>query len=710
MHRYPTGNGNKPYSILTADFDNDNRLDIVVGNSDGNTIGVFLALSDGTFATQKTYSTGLNSEPYSLAIGDFNNDNRLDIAVGNYLTNSVGIFLGWGNGTFATQPTFSIGRTRPVSMDVGDFNNDHRLDIALVCYSCSNISVLFGYGDGTFVNQTTYSTGFDSGPMWVSVGDLNNDNRLDIVVANSDINNVGIFLGYDNGTFVSQTTFETGRGSRPVVTNIGDFNNDYRQDIVVGNYYSNSVGVFLGHGNGTFENQRTFVIGINCGPQFLTVGDFNNDNQLDVFVTCYNTISIVTLLGYGNGTFRGYMYYTAFSYFYRMPVAAGDFNKDNWLDIATAYFVGRRISITFGYGNGSFISGMDYSTGYDAATWSIGVGDFNNDTRLDMVVANAYADNIGVFLGYGDGTFTKQRTYSTGEHSEVYMVAVGDLNNDDRLDIAIANYYPNNVGIFLGNGDGTFGNQTLFSTGTQSGPRSIAIGDFNNDTYLDIAVANSYYYTVNSMGVFLGYGNGNFAQQTTYSTGYGSETCSIVVGDVNNDKRLDIVVANRGTDNVGVFIGYGNGTFARQATYPTGYGSKPYSVVVGDFNNDTHLDIAVANFGTSNVGVLLGYGNGTFTNETTFSTGVSTSSYTVAVGDFNHDAQLDIAVANPGSSSVDVLLGYGNGTFVDQITFSTGPNSGPVFVVAADFNNDERLDIAVANCQDNSVGIFLNAC
>ncbi|CAF1082681.1 unnamed protein product [Adineta steineri] len=95
---------------------------------------------------------------------------------------------------------------------------------------------------------------------------------------------------------------------------------------------------------------------------------------------------------------------------------------------------------------------------YNYRPQSVAVGDFNNDTWMDIVVANRATNNIAVFLGYGNaGLSSKSITYSTGTNSTPYMVAVGDFNNDGRSDIVVANYGVNNVGIFLGLGNGVFG-------------------------------------------------------------------------------------------------------------------------------------------------------------------------------------------------------------------------------------------------------------
>ena len=175
-----------------------------------------------------------------------------------------------------------------------------------------------------------------------------------------------------------------------------------------------------------------------------------------------------------------------------------------------------------------------------------------------------------------------------------------------------------------------------------------------------------------SLGILLGCGNGSFTSMMIYSTGNGSQPYGIAVGDFNNDGRSDIVVANSGTNNVGVLLGYGNGSFAAIITYSTGDGSYPIAVAVGDFNNDDRLDIVVANYDTNNVGVLLGYGNGSFSIVKTYSTGEGSTPYAVTVSDFNNDGQLDIVVANYGTDNVGILFGYGNGTFENQVTYSTG--------------------------------------
>src|SRR5207302_408575 len=170
-------------------------------------------------------------------------------------------------------------------------------------------------------------------------------------------------------------------------------------------------------------------------------------------------------------------------------------------------------------------------------------------------------------------------------------------------------------------------------------PQSVAVGDFNGDGNLDLAVAN-WGGTNGTVSALLGNGDGTFQTAVNYAAGLNS--ISIAVSDFNGDGKLDLVVANSGSTNISVLLGNGDGTFRPAVNY--GAETAPYSVAVGDFNDDGKLDVAVANAGSGyyqtggNVSVLLGNGDGTFQPAINYSAGVGP--YSVAVGDFNGDGKL----------------------------------------------------------------------
>ena len=164
-------------------------------------------------------------------------------------------------------------------------------------------------------------------------------------------------------------------------------------------------------------------------------------------------------------------------------------------------------------------------------------------------------------------------SYSVGINPN--SVAVGDFNGDGKLDLAVANSFDNFVSVLLGKGDGTF--QAAVNYGTGSGPLSVAVGDFNGDGKLDLVVTNAF---DNNVSVLLGNGDGTFQAAVNY--GAGSAPNSVAVGDFNGDGKLDLAVANNGSNNLSVLLGNGDGTFQAAVNYSAGKG--PYSVAVGDFN------------------------------------------------------------------------------------------------------------------------------
>jgi len=355
---------------------------------------------------------------------------------------------------------------------------------------------------------------------------------------------------------------------------------------------------------------------------------------------------------------------------------------------------------------------------------------------LDLAVADSNTNTVLILMNNGDGTFTAGNSYSTGyanfrSSAVPYDVIAGDFGNGE-LDLAVANYDQTRdtgtIQIFLGNGDGTFsagttygGSNTPNNIGaisiipTDISPISIVAGDFPGDGKLDLAVAN---YNDGTVTVLTGAGNGTFSSYASYySSGSSTSTSSpraLAVADFNGDGKLDLAVANYGNGvgapgTVGILLNQGNGTFPDTATtYSTG-GENPRSIAVGDFNGDGEPDIAVANYTSGTVGILLNQGKGTFpATATTYGTGGS-DPRGIVVGDFTGDGNADLAVTNNGSDDVGILLGNGSGGFSAATTFSTGSGSEPFGLAVGDFTGDGKPDLAVADSNTDAISILLNS-
>jgi hypothetical protein len=228
-------------------------------------------------------------------------------------------------------------------------------------------------------------------------------------------------------------------------------------------------------------------------------------------------------------------------------VALGDFNNDGRLDVVMITDNG--FSVAIGNGDGTFQSPVTYTTGL---SYSLAVADFNNDGNLDIVVANDNLNpsTVSVYLGEGNGKFRPPIDSDTTSYNE--FVAVGDFNHDGKMDIVvIENPY---ISVLLGNGDGTF--QPARDNGSFLGAKSLAVADFNNDGKLDVAVAGSFGSTY-TVGVLLGNGDGTLQDSIIQYIEYTPAT--IAVGDLNGDGKVDAILAYD-LSGLAVLLGNGDGT------------------------------------------------------------------------------------------------------------------------------------------------------
>ena len=644
----------------------------------------------------------MGTDPVSISIGDFNGDGKSDIALISRISSSVSVLLGNGDGTFQIPKSTNISTGQLAdSLAIGDFNGDGKLDIAttvsLPQIGLRAVAVLLGNGDGTFQAPVNYDVG--SGAQFAAVADFNSDGKLDIAVADFNANAISILLGKGDGTF--QPAVNTPAGLRSTLQvgpiSVADFNHDGKPDIVMANSSLSNFVVFLGNGDGSFA--APLMTGVSVSIPFsvaafsVAAGDFNGDGLPDVAVL--GDGGLVVFLGKGDGTFQQS---AAFVLEPQQSVAAviADLNGDGKIDLAVPDGVSDGVSVAFGNGDGTFQvakivpTPAPFSIPPSGALFAL-TADLNGDGKLDLVVAggNRGNGNLGVLLGTGDGSFQAplNTLVASGLHSFSGPVAVGDLNQDGKPDLVVAFPDPGAIGILIGNGDGTFQPLAQYAAGVVS----VGIGDFNGDGKPDVIAADGQ----GNLSLLIANGDGTFGFAKTIPTG-NANAGFLAVGDFNNDGKLDVAMA--GT-NVAILLGNGDGTF--QQSTNSAIAGLPSNIAVGDFNHDGNLDVVVtipdqfdqaAPPPLNTVAVLLGNGNGTLQPAVYYPVGVAP--HFVTVGDLNNDGRLDLVTANLVSGDVSILLGNGDGSFQSAENF--GANGFGLSAAIGDFNGDGAPDIAVA--------------
>jgi hypothetical protein len=345
----------------------------------------------------------------------------------------------------------------------------------------------------------------------------------------------------------------------------------------------------------------------------------------------------------------------------------------------------------------SFSPITSYSVGTNPV--AIVTADFNHDGRLDLATANYNDRNVSVRLGDGQGGFGAANEFGTGPAPRSLVAA--DFNNDGHPDLAVMNDIRNDwrlptISLLMGAGDGTF--LSPVDTYDWVTPLSAAAGDFNADGNLDLVYTIDYGLGDVEIEALLGNGQGGFVTGNWAAL---VDTVALAVADLNANGIPDVVTANY-ANTVTVLLDNDWPSYfdPGYTEFPTG--QSPRAVAIGDFTGDGIPDAVTAG---QTVDVLPGRGDGTFDNPISRSANTSGIT-TVAAADFNGDGKLDVVTADPTAGIVSVFLGNGNGALSAPFDHEAG--SLPKAVAAGDFNGDGRTDVAAANASSNTVSVLLN--
>jgi hypothetical protein len=685
--------GYAPSGVATGDLRQSGRLDLVTADYDSGKITVFLGAGQGKFVSGVEYDAG--PHPSTVLVADINGDGRPDVLVSNESEGTMSVLLGSGDGTLQSRQSYSVG-FNPAFVAAGDFNGTGNVDVAVAGNSGNLLAIFLNDGNGSLQKPVLRS--LSKTPTALTVADFDNDGHADIALANTD-GTVSILLGKGAGQFRSFADIVVASGSLKLKSIAsGDFNKDGKTDLVVTEPGQKVVSVLLGKGNGAFSAPASYAVGNE--PVSTLIADVNKDGVSDLVVINNQSNTFSVLEGMGDGTFKSSLDFVAGN----APLAAvaGDFYGSGQIDLAIINHSSQTVSVPSGYGDGTFKAARSYFSGQQPV--SIASGVLKAGTKPGLVVANycgsdltcGSTGNVAVFLRDSSGAYHLSATYAVG--AGPVSVALADVNGDKNLDIVAVNRIDRSVSVLLGVGDGTFRQPATIPL--NAAPVAIGVGDLNKDGKPDLAVLEdcgaATCKQAGSLEILLGAGDGNFQSTASYPVGYSPS--SLAIGDINGDKNLDLVVANRcGNDSsclsagtASVLIGDGKGNFTAGAS--VALGNSPSAIALGSLTG-SGLDLIVARSTDNTVAVLRGNGDGTFKAAVPYAVGNKPGSLVVA--DFNGDGKADVALANFADSTASVLYGNGDSTLQAATTLAVG--AGPVAMTAIGGASGGRASLATAN-------------
>jgi len=348
-----------------------------------------------------------------------------------------------------------------------------------------------------------------------------------------------------------------------------------------------------------------------------------------------------------------------------------------------------------------------------AGPGSVAIADFNGDGKLDIVTANDRGGDTSVLLGDGKGAFLPAPGSPFPAGNAPNDVAVGDFNQDGRLDLAFANHETQHLTVLLGDGRGRFvaAPQSPVTVAVKPHPHGIATGDFNGDGRLDLVTDS---WAEDRLELLFGNVKGGFTTPGTYVAVGKHPYQRIRVADLNGDGKQDIVSTNLEGNNVSILLGDGKGEFRQPSGSPFPCGDSPFNIAIGDVNGDGSLDLAIVNSpssttdrsGRDGLAILIGDGHGGFTAMPGSPFASAKRPNMVAIGDVDGDGVADIVWSNPDSDSITIFKMSRKGSVAASRSTLSVPGH-PKGLAIRDLNDDGKADIVVTNNAANTVSVIL---
>jgi hypothetical protein len=390
-------------------------------------------------------------------------------------------------------------------------------------------------------------------------------------------------------------------------------------------------------------------------------------------------------------------------------VAVADFNGDHHLDLAATDSTGGTVTLAKGDGTGKFMAFAPATLAVPAANF-VAAADFNNDGMVDLIVTGVSngKGTISVFQGHANGTFTPAGSgYTETDTGGVPNgIAIADFNGDGLLDAAFTDYLKDRVTVLLNGGNFSFSpdSGSPYSLVSGARPVSIVAGDFDRDGILDLAVADN---GTKTYSILQGKGRGSFNPPTPVTMAPAHNPRYLALGDFDNNGILDLATANSDDGSVSVLIGQGNGTFTQKPDLTIRNGQGAVGLVAADIDGDGNQDLAVSDYKSFILTVLLGEGTGGFPNTGSAPAGTAaTGAGFIAVGAFDESGLLNVAMSNASGTGARILQPQLTSTATATLTHAqvAGKAGDPPHQIVAHYEGNAQYLPSDASGKLPSVG------
>ncbi len=744
--------GGTPFSVTLADLNGIGKLDIVTTNLATNTISVLMGNGDGTFAPAINLPAG--PAPFGAAAVDLTGDGRRDLVVADYAAGGVTVLPNQGGGSFGA-PEMISASAKNVAMITANFSANGRQDLAVADPLHDTVTILLGNGDGTFSTGQTIPVGSD--PSGLVAADFNGDGNLDLAIACAGSNQVEVLLGLGDGAFANPVFYTVGGLPRSIVA--GDFFGNGRIDLAVADTGSNDVAVLAGLGNGTFAPAVFYPVGVE--PVAMVAADLSGNGRLDLVTANRGSGSLTVLLATPGGGFTT----ETVGYGGQAPssLAAADFNGDGRADIAVGDARSGQVTVLISLGGGAFAPPESMAVG-TPISWL--------RTFPSVAVPGTYVVDA---LGPDSTDSLIVRLNKSGAPTTLMAIPQGvvpigatisDFNGDGIPDMAMVTAVGGPVVVRLGSMIDLAQTPPDAAPLPQPAPVVVDWGGTSDVFTIDqqgrLLLRQGELYAPGSFQAaqVVGASTGaSFRAMVAVTTPYGTELAaldatrpivwliapadapgaglsitevpipgagmlvSIAAGDLLRNGRDDLVLVDRGNQQIILMGQAPNGSFAEMAA-PLPVGASPSEAIVADLTGGGWPDIIVSNSYSGDLSVFPGGPSG-FGPEVRLAAGPGVAELVseggtlvrrtadqpigLAVAPLGPGGQPAVVSVQSGSDRISLLSQTPGGGLADPslaTSFATG--IGPTQALAVPLTSDGRTDLVVLDAGSNQVSVFLN--